>query len=83
MTSVKNFFRGFKEGFQFFSNNVRIIVNTILLSMVYFLGIGITSVIAKIFGKHFLNMKISKERKSYWSELDVKKRSLDKYYKQF
>jgi len=83
MTSVKNFFRGFSEGFQLFGKNVRILVNVALLSIVYVVGIGITSVFAKMFGKHFLDMKISKERKSYWSDLDLKKRSLDEYYKQF
>jgi hypothetical protein len=50
---------------------------------VYVFGIGITSVLAKVFSKHFLDMKISRERESYWSELDVKKRPIDEYYKQF
>jgi len=83
MTSEKNFFNGLREGFQLFGKNVQILVNATLLSIVYVFGIGVTSIFAKIFGKHFLDMKISKEQESYWSELDVKKRPIDEYYKQF
>ncbi len=80
---LKNFFKGFKKGMSDFGQNITIIVNSILLTIVYIIGIGITSIIAKIFKKHFLDTKISKEKKSYWSELDLKKKPLDNYYRQF
>lgn len=83
MNSVKEFFEGFKEGFESFVGNIKVIVNTILLSVVYILGIGLTSIFAKILRKHFLDMKLSTKRETYWSELNLKKEPVDEYYKQF
>ena len=80
---METVFKGFKKGMQDFGHNITIIINSILLSIVYIIGIGLTSIIAKIFKKSFLDTKISKEKKSYWSELNLKKKSLDKYYRQF
>ena len=37
----------FKKGFEEFSSNITIIINSILLTLVYLIGIGITSIIAK------------------------------------
>ena len=83
MKLLKQFFKGFKEGFKDFGHSITIIINSILLSVVYIFGVGITSVFAKIFGKHFLDTKISKKRKTYWQDLNLKKESIDKYYRQF
>ena len=82
MNSSKKFFTGFITGVQRFGNNITIIINTLLLSFVYFIGIGITSIIAKIVKKKFLDL--TKEKKSsYWSDLNLDKRDIDKYYRQF
>jgi hypothetical protein len=83
MNSLREFLKGFKEGSESFVSNIKVIINSILLSVVYILGIGITSIFAKIFGKHFLDMKLSGRGETYWSELNLKKRQEDEYYKQF
>ncbi len=80
---MKNFVKGFKKGFTQFGHNLSNLVNSILLSIVYFIGVGITSIIAKITKKHFLEMKIKKSQKTYWSNLDLKKQKMDEYYRQF
>lgn len=80
---VNNFTEGFKEGQKAFGENFAAIVNLILLSIVYFLGAGITSVIAKISGKHFLELKIERKAKTYWAELNLKKKEKEEYYRQF
>lgn len=56
-------------------------INTVLLSIVYFLGIGFVSIIAKIFRKKFLDLTVDKAKKTYWN--DVEKKSLEDYYRQF
>lgn len=38
-----------------------LVVNFILLSVIYFIGVGITSLTAKIFGKSFLSNKNKKQ----------------------
>jgi len=78
---LNKFFNGFKNGIKNFGENISIIVNTILLTMVYIIGVGITSLIAKMFKKHFLD-KNSKD-KSYWKVLDLKKKKIEEYYRQF
>jgi hypothetical protein len=83
MNCIKEFFKGFKEGIESFVGNIKIIVNTVLLSIVYIIGIGLTSIFAKILGKHFLDMKLSTKQETYWSELGLKKKPADEYYKLF
>lgn len=82
MRELKQFFGGFKKGMGNFGQNIALIINTTLLFFVYIIGVGFTAMIAKIFGKHFLETKLSK-KDSYWSDLKLKKKSIEKYYRQF
>ena len=79
----KEFFSGFKKGFISFGKNIGLIVNAILLSFVYIVGVGLTAIIAKIVGKKFLETKLEKNSETYWNELNIKKCEMRKYYKQF
>ena len=79
---IKQFVKGFKKGMGNFGMNITLIINTILLSFVYLIGVGLTSIIAKIFGKHFLETKLSK-KSTYWSNLNLKKKKFEEYYRQF
>jgi len=81
MRKLKHFFNGFQKGVESFGDNISTVINFILLSIVYLIGVGLTSITAKIFGKHFLDMK--KKKNSYWVDLNLKKKSIDKYYRQF
>jgi len=58
------------------------IVNFILLSIVYFIGVGLVSISAKIFRKHFLELK-RQNKSSNWHEHKVTKQPLEKYYRTF
>jgi len=77
------FFKEFKEGQKSFGDSIAALVNAILLSLVYFIGVGGTSIIAKIFGKHFLDMKINTQSQTYWRDLNLDKERLEEAYKQF
>ena len=77
------FFRGFKKGMNNFNQIITTLVNSILLSFVYLIGVGLTSILAKIVRKSFLETKISDKQETYWSELNLKKKSLEEYYQQF
>ncbi len=76
-------FKSLKEGMTDFGNTISTIINSILLLIVYIIGVGITSIIAKNIGKHFLDMKLSKTKKSYWEDINLTKKSIDNYYRQF
>ncbi len=80
---IKEFLMGIKEGQKNFGKNLAIIINSILLTIVYFLGIGLTSIFLKIFGKNFLETKIEISRESYWKELNLNKEPMNNYFRQF
>lgn len=75
------FLSGLKKGQENFGKNIAIIINSILLTIVYFLGIGLTSILAKILNKNFLNLKFSNE--TYWEDLNLEKEDITNYYRQF
>ncbi len=80
---TKELMTGFKDGMKYYGENFSIIINSLLLCASYFLGIGLTSLFAKIIGKHFLDLKIDKKRKSYWTDLNLSKKPLQDYLRQF
>ena len=78
-----NFFKDLSEGVKDFTDNITVIVNTVLLFIVYILGIGLTFLFAKIPKKQFLDMETSEDTESYWSDLNLKEKPLEEYYRQF
>ncbi len=83
MIKAKPFIAGLKKGIHNFSQTIVVIVNSALLLLVYFVAVGLTSLISKLIGKNFLDINLSKNRKTYWSDLDLKKKPIDEYYRQF
>ena len=65
-----------------FGNTIAIVINSILLSIVYFIGIEITSLVAKLIGKKFLEEELN-DSQTYWEDLDLGKNKLEAYYRQF
>ena len=82
MNYIRCFFIGFLEGLKEFGHLISDVINFVLLSFVYIIGVGITSLLDKLFKKSFLDKDL-KEGKSYWSELNLKKKPIDEYYRQF
>ena len=79
---MKSFFKGIKEGNKFFAEAIVTLINTILLTIVYVLGIGITAIVAKIIGKTFLKLNLINS-KTYWEDLNLEKKPKEYYYRQF
>ena len=65
-----------------FGENISALVNGVLLFVTYVIGVGVSSLITKISGKKLLELKPSK-KESYWTDLDLKKKPLKEYYRQF
>ena len=82
MVGFKEFFAGFKEGQKNFGESIAVIINSIVLSIVYFIGIGLTSVIMKLLGNTFLELEVNKNSKTYWEELNLNKKPIEEYYRQ-
>ena len=83
--TIELFVKGFQDGIKEFGLNISTIVNTVLLAIVYIMGAGITSLVAKTIGKHFMDVNLRKSRKAktYWKDLNLKKQPLEEYYRQF
>ena len=83
MNKFTLFFKGFKIGMKNFESNISIIVNSFLLLLVYFIGVGVTSIFLRIFNKSLIQKNIPNNSKTYWGELNLKKNPFDEYYRQF
>ena len=82
MPKARHFFSGFSEGFGNFGRGVSTAVNCVILSIVYFLGVGTTVLAARLKRKHFLEIE-PKEKTSYFTDGDMKRKEKDSYYRQF
>ena len=78
---VKKLLRDFYAGFREYGHDVASIVNFILLLLVYIVGVGPVSIIAKIFKKHFLDLKFKHSNSKWVARKPVE--SIDEHYRQF
>lgn len=81
-------FKLIERGFHFIRKIVDIVVKTlvfilnrVLLTLVYFIGVGPIALSAKMFGKHFLPLK--KEAVTYWIQKEKKTINKNDYYRQY
>jgi hypothetical protein len=79
---MNNLFAGFKDGMKNFGTTISIIVNSILLFLVYIIGVGLTFIFSKIFKKNFLDTK-PENVKSYWKNINLKNQKKEDCYRQF
>lgn len=66
-----------------FGHMVATLVNSILLTVVYIVGVGFTTLLFKLKGKKALDMKLDAQKKSYWKDLNLSKKEEDEYFKQY
>ncbi len=78
-----NFFKDVKEGFRLFGEVIATLINSILLLIVYLIGVGFSYLIIKLSGRQLLRKKVDKNIKSYWIDLNLKKEEMEDYYRQF
>lgn len=83
MGKIIEFIDGCKDGSKLFGETIAVIINSILLTLVYFIGVGLTSITAKLFKKHFLRFNTNEKTKTYWKKIDLTKKPLEEYYRQF
>ena len=83
MAGIRDYFLSFRKGMELFGSCINTFINSVLLLIVYILGIGLTSIISKITGKKFLDTKLDKNAKSYWVDLNLSTQKINEYYRQF
>ena len=82
VNSLKIIYSNLKEGQKYFTEDIAAVVNTFLLTIVYFIGVGLTSIFAKISRKRFLDYGI-KDTNTYWKKIELPKNKLEDCYRQF
>lgn len=55
----------------------------VILSLLFYLVLTPTNIFSRLFGKRFLDLKIDKSRKSYWSYREKRKLERNAYEKQY
>ena len=80
--ALNRFFHGFRRGLKETGSAIISIINSVLLTVVYLLGVGLPSLAARVFKKEFLETKTG-HTSTYWSELNLRKNPIEKYARQF
>ncbi|MFQ5493293.1 MAG: hypothetical protein ACE5DX_04000 [Candidatus Dojkabacteria bacterium] len=80
---IKTFLGGFKSGFTNFGKDVNLILVFLVLTFTYVAIVGPISLITRLFGKKYLELKQRREEKTYWKDYDEDFSRPDNYYKQY
>ncbi len=75
-----NFLAGYKEGFLLFGKTLSNLIHIILLSLIYFIGVGLTSIICRLRGKKFLELKQDKNKISYWEDKEIDEKNIHRMF---
>ena len=59
------------------------VIATILLTVVYLTAVALTAIVARIFGKHFLDTNVISTSKSYWTDFEPVENIKRNIYRQF
>lgn len=81
--AIKLFFKGIKVGFHLFGESINKIVNTVLLTVTYFVGVGTAAAIARLQKKKLMDLKTDRTKESYYQGLVLSKKAKKEYYRQF
>jgi hypothetical protein len=80
---MNQFLKGIKKGMHAFGQHIAVIINSALLAIVYWFGVGLTALACRMFKKKFLDLKPDSKSETYWSDIDLKKRPIKEHYRQF
>jgi len=83
MTNRIKFIAGFRSGLKSYGHTISILINTVLLLVTYLVGVGITSIVARLVGKKFLDNKKKPRQQTFWIKTTMGTGSKKDYYRQF
>lgn len=81
MKAIKKILKRIKLRLLRFQKKVTNIINSVLLFFVYFLGVGLVALVARILKKKFIQKGSLNDVDSYWTK--IKKSDKDSYYQQY
>lgn len=76
------FLDGFRHGFKSFGMIVTNIVNTVLLLLIYFVGVGFAALITRITSQKLMSVE-KKKTNSYYKVNKTEKQNIEDFYKQY
>lgn len=79
---IKDLFSYIKEGSKYFGEDISSIINSILLTFVYFFGVGITRIFIIFKKEKLIELNIDYKKPSYWEPIRINQKE-DDFYRQF
>lgn len=83
MNKLKKIGKEFNSGQKEFGEDIARIINSMLLTVVYFLGVGLAWIMVKFNKTHVLDKETDPKAKTYWKDLNLTVKSIKEYYRQF
>ncbi|MEK7528946.1 MAG: hypothetical protein AAB592_04220 [Patescibacteria group bacterium] len=80
---MRAFFDKILSPLRIFSTYMSRVVTFVVLTLVYFFGIGPLAMLGWIFRKDFIGAKRHKEAKTYWLKYEQRELTLEKLKRQF
>jgi hypothetical protein len=80
---MRSFFKTIWSGIKAFSKKVAYVQAIIILTLFYFLVIGLFSIVIRLVGKDLLNKKWKDKKTSYWIEKEKVEINLENARRQF
>lgn len=81
-STIKEFFKPLTDKLEWLGKRVQKIVNFILLFLVYFTAVALTSIFSKIAGKKFLDLNPNSGR-SFWINEETITKQKEEYQRMF
>ena len=81
--AMSSFLNELKEGAKRYGEEVAFLVNCLLLTLAYIVGVGLTWLVAGLVHKKFLAVYPDHSKNSYWEKSNLSNRKKEDYYRQF
>ena len=82
MEKLKSALKSFLKILEKITKPIGIVVSAILLTLVYFVVIGLAAMVGMIFRRDFIDSK-KKGPDTYWKDADFSGSDIKKYYRQY
>ncbi|MBS3083554.1 hypothetical protein J4423_02010 [Candidatus Pacearchaeota archaeon] len=83
MSELKSIINEFHQGQKMFGEDIARLVNSVLLTVVYFIGVGITWILTCFNKEEILELKINPGAGTYWKDINLTTKPIKEYYRQF
>lgn len=82
MKTTKMFLKGLARGLTHTGHTITGIINTVLLLIIYFIGVGTAAIITKLAKQELIALE-KKNTATYYNDKKIETENIQEYYKQY